>query len=290
MFTIHDGVLEKCDKSKIGSDVYIPEGVHTIHNTVFYEMEQIRRVYLPHSLKIIGGGAFGGCKNLEYVEMHEGLEELRQSAFWHCDSLTELQLPASLRVIEDDCFSHSGLTHLEIPHGVKVIRESTFWDCKALRQVQLPASVKEIHRYAFFQSGLERMILPDSVSVVGYAAFSCNSFRELVVGSPRTRFVGSVVRDETKVRSQGFSLPSRRRWGKLILFWSTVILGLVCAIRSLLVLGVAGYFYLKKKYAPLKFGEDDYFEYVWRKEFFRPWEEVLPQMEGPIPDDLGGKV
>jgi hypothetical protein len=78
------------------SEVKVPDGVYIIAGEAFYGHDEIEKLSLPDSLKVIGEGAFEGCSGLSSVAFGSGTEDVKDRAFADC-ALTQVELPASLK-------------------------------------------------------------------------------------------------------------------------------------------------------------------------------------------------
>lgn len=79
-------------------EVTVPEGVYLIAGEAFKGHEEIEKLILPQSLKVIGEGAFEDCKKLSSVEFGENIEDIKDRAFAYCN-LASVTLPASLKTL-----------------------------------------------------------------------------------------------------------------------------------------------------------------------------------------------
>ena len=70
-FVIEDGVL-KAYRADTGTEVMIPEGVHTIADDVFKGMSWLLEISLPSTLKRVGNGSFKGCRQIKKLVFPEG--------------------------------------------------------------------------------------------------------------------------------------------------------------------------------------------------------------------------
>lgn len=68
-------------------------------------LDYAKRVFLPESVNVIGGGAFRCCYELEEINFPESLIVIEKEAFQHCYRLSSLTLPASLKSIGENAFS-----------------------------------------------------------------------------------------------------------------------------------------------------------------------------------------
>eukprot|EP00984_Skeletonema_dohrnii_P005414 scaffold1907_cov73-Skeletonema_dohrnii-CCMP3373.AAC.5 len=108
----------------------------------------VRRVRIDKSVKIIPQRAFYGRKHLIDVEFHEGIERIEKYAFFCCVSLMSVKL-LGIKVIGNGAFSGCrGLSDVEFGDKLETIGTSAFYNCASLRRVRSP-SVKTIGQYSF---------------------------------------------------------------------------------------------------------------------------------------------
>ncbi len=79
--------------------VEFSDGVTTVGNNAFFNMEEIAEISLPASLTSIGAYAFYNCRSLAAMTIPDGVTSIDNYAFAHCDALTELKLPRELTAL-----------------------------------------------------------------------------------------------------------------------------------------------------------------------------------------------
>jgi len=118
---IEDG---RCEITKVEApdeieDIYIPERYlgHQVDGICDYVEfpSQMKRVYLPGSIRTIASCSFLSCENLREVYFEEGCQELyiKEYAFCDCPNLESITLPSSLITInikEDAFYECNNLT------------------------------------------------------------------------------------------------------------------------------------------------------------------------------------
>ncbi len=154
----------------------------------FEELESLRSVRVPFSVRKIGKLAFAHCRNLEQVILGDGLERIGtcafafnphlkkvvlseglqvidESAFWGCGSLTHISLPSSLKVIGPRAFANSGLELLALPAGLEELSDSALLACvnerKAFCGQQTVLSVNEENKNFFIEGGILCQRMPN---------------------------------------------------------------------------------------------------------------------------------
>lgn len=146
----------------------------------FAECEDLEEIGLPQTLKILGDGAFRGCRSLRKISIPSGVTELPREAFAYCRSLVTVALPPTLRKINPlaflDCQS---LLLEEIPKGVSSIGNNAFGRCYSIRRMTLPVGCREVESYAFADcTALEEITLPAKTEMLGELLFSgCSNLR-----------------------------------------------------------------------------------------------------------------
>lgn len=130
----------------------------------------IKAVYIPNSVKVIGGGAFKGYTGLTDVTIPDGVTEIGLGAFKNCESLTSLTIPNSVKTIDIALQDCKGLTSITLSNNLTSIAPDTFMGCTALTKVTIPDSVTSIGGYAFTGcSKLADITFPKEVDKVAIA-------------------------------------------------------------------------------------------------------------------------
>lgn len=89
---------------------------HGPQNTggAFYSCKNLKSVYIPSSVTVIGISSFQGCTSLENVIFENGgdqIEMICYSAFYGCENLKNIEIPSAVKQIYSYAFS--GCTSLE---------------------------------------------------------------------------------------------------------------------------------------------------------------------------------
>lgn len=97
--------------------VKISEGVTSIGNFAFYDLEALGEVNIPNSVKTIGDSAFKRCTNLNvnFAEFEKGATEKSQ-----------------LTTIKSGAFKFAGIKEIKIPDSVEFIEDVAFGSCDKL--------------------------------------------------------------------------------------------------------------------------------------------------------------
>ena len=146
-------------------------------------------IYIPNSVKSIGGFAFENNKNLESVHLPENgctighrdrYGDAYDSIFNGCISLKTITIPNGLDVIDRTHFetyisalSAPKLESVTFVKGTSTICNGLLANCPSLKSINIPDSVKSIGACAFRDcEALESIDIPDSVKSIGNYAFS----------------------------------------------------------------------------------------------------------------------
>ena len=84
--------------------LHLPDGLEIVGHKWFITND-IWKVIVPSSVKILGESAFSWCVNLREVvfEPYSQLERIEKDCFYMCD-LREIVIPRSVHYIEDHAF------------------------------------------------------------------------------------------------------------------------------------------------------------------------------------------
>lgn len=109
------------------------------------DLEGLKSVVIPATVKTIGLQAFNTCKHLTSVTFAEDsqLKTISQEAFEQCYKLTNINLPASVQTIAEKAFYYTALSSINLPASLQTIGSGAFARTK-LKSVNIPASVQSI--------------------------------------------------------------------------------------------------------------------------------------------------
>jgi hypothetical protein len=144
--------------------------------------DNVRRVRIDKSVKIIPARAFQYCRSLIFVEFHDGIERIEMWAFYDCPLLSSVKL-LGVKIIKDGAFRDcSGLTDVELGDKLETIGQNAFSRCTSLRSVTIP-SVRTIGEWAFSSCiRLTDLDLPEDLDRIGpYAFYNCTSSLRRIV-------------------------------------------------------------------------------------------------------------
>mmetsp|Transcript_36712 Transcript_36712/g.89072 ORF Transcript_36712/g.89072 Transcript_36712/m.89072 type:complete len:612 (-) Transcript_36712:113-1948(-) len=167
---IGSGAFSFCDSLV---DVYLPEGLVTISDSLFYYCEALRQITIPSTVEVIGTRAFAGCNLLENVKFNNKLEIIGNGAFTACESLSAITLPPTLVRIGEAAFYDSPIAQIHLPEGLLFLGSSAFACCRELRSVKIPSTLERIEYVSFaFCSSLTEVHFQEGLKIIGRQAFS----------------------------------------------------------------------------------------------------------------------
>lgn len=165
---IRDGAFSECESLKT---VLLPTTLKEIGGTAFAETA-IASIDLPAGLKVLGAGAFRGCRNLTHINLPNGIKDIPEYCFRACGVLKEVLLPDNLATIQAYAFAYTGLKQIDIPPSCTEIGMWAFEHCGSLDQITLHEGLRRIGKGAFARCPLLRAItIPNSVTEIGKEVF-----------------------------------------------------------------------------------------------------------------------
>ena len=172
----------------------IEDGVTSISNRAFSDMDGLRTVNIGKGVTSIGDSAFeqsyGSLNPVRFLSFSSNnvMTYIGKRAFSYCE-IKGVSIPSSVLVIDDGAFSYcSDLTSVRFGSNLETIGISAFYGCN-LKEISVPDSVTYIGNGAFF--GNKDLIsaqidLPADIAYIGNNAFTyrANSHYENIVESP----------------------------------------------------------------------------------------------------------
>ena len=144
--------------------------------------DDVVRVRIDKSVKIIPHRAFEHRRRLIYIEFHDGIERIGKWAFHYCISLRGVKL-LGVKVIEIWAFANCfGLIDVEFCVELETIGNYAFNTCESLRSIIIP-SVSNIGKYAFASCmQLKDLDLPEGLETIEESAFwSCYELKRIAI-------------------------------------------------------------------------------------------------------------
>ncbi len=144
----------------------------------------------PENTTIIGPTAFGGCRNLESIEVPDAITEIGGSSFMKCYSLKSFSVPGGVTKIQNGAFS--GCSSLETfdLNNVTELGDSVFTSatateldgsnhaCDKLTTLDL-SKVTKIGTLAFRSTGLTSVEIAKGTEIGYLAFFDCENLKSV---------------------------------------------------------------------------------------------------------------
>ena len=141
----------------------------------------VRRVRIDKSVKIIPRRAFEFSRHLIDVEFHDGIEIIGEMAFGSCTSLRSVKL-LGVKIVKAEAFNNC--TQLMYVDGNKLetIEYGAFKYCTSLRTIKMPC-VRNIRQFAFGRCRqLTDLDLPDGLETIEQSAFQyCQYLKRIAI-------------------------------------------------------------------------------------------------------------
>ena len=156
----------------IFSSIVIPGSVESIDYCAFGGCDELNTVEIEEGLKTIGSRAFTECHKLQTVHLPNTLNKLSEGAFYGCESLTEIVIPNSVTEMESSVFSGCrALTAITFSDNLTYIPEDTCCHCESLMSVVIPEGVTVIKCQAFESClSLKSITIPNSLTKIEIGA------------------------------------------------------------------------------------------------------------------------
>lgn len=144
----------------------------------------------PENTTIIGPTAFGGCRNLESIEVPDAITEIGGSSFMKCYSLKSFSVPVGVTKIQNGAFN--GCSSLETfdLNNVTELGDSVFTTatateldgsnhaCDKLTTLDL-SKVTKIGTSAFSSTGLTSVKIAEGTEIGYFAFFGCENLKSV---------------------------------------------------------------------------------------------------------------
>ena len=147
-------------------------------------ISKLTSLIIPDGVKIIGDGAFIGCRNIESFTIPNSVMSIGKGAFGDCENIISLTIPDGVLNIKEGTFAGcKRLKNITIPNSVEDIGDRAFIGCVSLSNITIPNRVKSIGESAFFGCiNLISIKLPNSITSIGDSAFqNCYSLTSIII-------------------------------------------------------------------------------------------------------------
>ena len=185
------------------TNMTIPSGVTGLYKDLFKDNAQLKSVFIPSSVTIIGKMAFANCTALESVTVEDNskLATVNESAFVGCEALTtydyQSDLDSYLKITYAGDTSNPSyyskslridgehIFDVYITDGLKTVSPHAFTNVATVRKILIPTSLEEIGAGAFaYCTNLKQFWFKDidksNLKIIWNSAFdNCSSIEEL---------------------------------------------------------------------------------------------------------------
>ena len=180
---------------KVSLDLSKLKNMEEVPDKIFYDKENLVKIYLPKTIEKINREAFSGCGNLTQITIPENTKLIESYAFKNCSSLTNITLPKGLEQIATSTFENcENLASIELPKSVKSIDTNAFRNCANLEKIKFNSNLSVIGDYAFYNcKSIKQISLSDSVTELGREVFAnCSSLEKVVLPNKITQISSSL--------------------------------------------------------------------------------------------------
>nr|MCR5798243.1 leucine-rich repeat domain-containing protein [Eubacterium sp.] len=128
--------------------VVVEEGITTVADDAFSNMNKIKSVELPKGMVSIGARAFNSCSSLSDINLPEGIEKLGDSSFENTE-IEKFVVPDSVKELGKYVLQCARVKYLKIPDSVTSLPDGLVQYSSYLKRVDLPKTVVDISGNAF---------------------------------------------------------------------------------------------------------------------------------------------
>jgi hypothetical protein len=176
-------------------------------NSINYS-SQITHVVIEEGVTTIGDYAFFNLNNLVSIEIPEGITSIGSDAFRSCTSLASIDIPESVKYIKFAAFRYcSSLSSIVIPEGLINIEFNVFSNCTGLLSVSIPASVKDIGAaFAGCTSLISIDVASENTNYLSENGILFNKHKTSLIYYPGGKTGGYIIPDNiTTIEASAFS-------------------------------------------------------------------------------------
>ncbi len=124
--------------------VWISEGITSIGEALFYDMQTLSEVTIPSTVTEIRARAFENCRKLKTIHFaaNSQLQTIGDWAFYNCHNLRSLVLPEGVTTIGDAAFYGCNyLTEITLPSTMQKLADNAFALCPRMQKMYVNALV-----------------------------------------------------------------------------------------------------------------------------------------------------
>lgn len=135
-----------CEKAFLNNglirSVKLNNNITQIRHRAFRSCSELRSVYCPESLAVVGDYAFADSVNIKSMLLaHTAIENFYRAIFMGDSSLKYISMPSATKSIGYACYSGTAVEFINIPDGVTTIGNNAFDNNANLQEIYIPSSV-----------------------------------------------------------------------------------------------------------------------------------------------------
>ena len=188
-YDIRDGVLWSSNGNLLLMDentgsLTIPDSITAIGEGAFSNVEGLKTIIIPPTVKRIEKNAFKSNTTLENVIIQErngeGMEYIGDNAFYGCTNLKSINLPDTITYIGSSAFKDDrSLDNVKLPNRIKTIKQTTFQNCSNLKNLELSEDLEELGGESLAGTALTTLKMPQNLKTIGAGALLINTLLEI---------------------------------------------------------------------------------------------------------------
>lgn len=170
--------------------VFIPSSIRVLGDKAFKDCDNLYDITIPDSVVIIGNRTFESCASLRKITIPDSVTKIGYSAFEGCGNLKNVKLSENITTLSPRVFSRCySLESIIIPDGVTEIKSEAFCGCHDLKSVNIPEGVSYIADGAFeVCTSLRNITVPENVNITGDNVFDRRTVILTPEGSPAEKY------------------------------------------------------------------------------------------------------
>ena len=159
------------------------QGVSTVGSYSFCDLQYVKEIVIPSTVKSIKKSAFSGMESLKTITFQGDLNYVGEYALCSCKSLYNITFNGEVKTLDYACFQNNeSLEELIIPNGVTELPNRLCTFCKNLKIIKLSNTVKRINLSFYDCPKLEKVELPSSLEYIDMAAFANDvNLKEIII-------------------------------------------------------------------------------------------------------------
>ncbi len=157
----------------------------------FANVEGLREIVIPGTVKKIGQGAFRNNPTLEKVIIENGVETIGNSAFAECRKLKTVEMKDSVTTLGHSIFNACiNLENITLSNNIETISAYTFNVCRNLKEINLPRETKYLRSYSFGNcTSLKTVRIGKNIETIDPTAFrACSSLENIEIDAENNNF------------------------------------------------------------------------------------------------------